>query len=118
MLDDVVRHGLHDLYWCYRFERSVSAYKSVKTNRKHSEVTLSKYECRLAFLTVREKVQTDDDNLYPPQRTLLEVHNQLLTTQRRPGFGRGTILIHHLRRLSHYILIYSFHMKSINFKSR
>ena len=57
MLDDVVRHGPHDLYWCYRFERSVSLYKSMKTNLKQSEVTYSHYEACLAFLSVRELKQ-------------------------------------------------------------
>ena len=66
MLDDVVRHGPHDLYWCYRFERSVLSYKSVKTNLKQSELTYSHYEARLAFLSIRELKQKDTDNLYPP----------------------------------------------------
>jgi hypothetical protein len=65
-LNDVLQHGPHDLYWCYRSERGVLAYKSVKTNLKQSEVTFSKYEVRLAFLIAREKAQYDDNNLYPP----------------------------------------------------
>ena len=93
MLDDVVRHGPHDLYWCYHFERSVSSYKSVKTNLKQSEVTYSHYEARLAFLSVRELKQKNTDNLYPLQRAMLEVHGHLLTEYDRPGVGRGTILL-------------------------
>ena len=93
MLDDVVRHGLHDFYWCYRFERSVSSYKSIKTNLKQSEVTYSHYEARLAFLSVRELKQKDIDNLCTPQRAMLEVHGHLLTEYHRPGVGRGTVLL-------------------------
>ena len=54
ILDDVVRHGSHDLYWCYRFEKNVSSYKSLKKNLKHSEVTYSHYEAHLVFLCIRE----------------------------------------------------------------
>ena len=93
MLDDVVRHGPHDLYWCYRFERSVSSYKRVKTNLKQSELTYFHYEARLAFLSIRELKQKDTDNLYPPQRAMLEVHGHLLTGYHRPGVGRGTTLL-------------------------
>lgn len=89
MLDDVLRHGPHDLYWCYRFERNVSSYKSVKTNLKQSEVTYSKYEARLAFRIAREMEAKDGDNLYPPQRAVLEAHKHLLTTTHRPGRETG-----------------------------
>jgi len=79
MLDDALRHGLHDLYWCYIFERSVSSYKSIKTNQKHSEITYSKYESHLAFTNVQERISQNKHHLYPPQRAILEIHKQLLT---------------------------------------
>lgn len=94
MVDDVVRHGPHDLYWCYSFERNVSSYKSVRTNLKQSEVTYAKYEGRLAFTSARERAQKDEDNLYPPQRSLLEVHKQLLTSNQRPWGRRGSVSNH------------------------
>lgn len=93
MLGDVLRHGPHDLYWCYRFERSVSSYKSIKSNQKHSEITYSKYESRLAFTSAREKIEKDKDNLYPPQRAVLDIHKQLLTKHHRPGGQGGISLI-------------------------
>lgn len=34
ILDDVCRHGMHDIYWCYGFERMVSSYVGVNTNKK------------------------------------------------------------------------------------
>jgi len=66
ILDNVVRHGPHDLYWCYRFERSVSSYKSIKTNQKLSKVTYCKYEARVAYRIGWESIAKENDNLYPP----------------------------------------------------
>lgn len=85
MLDDVVRHGPHDLYWCYRFERSVSSYKSIKTNQKLSEVTYCKYEARIAYRIARESIAKENDNLYPPQKAIQEIHEHLLTVNFCPG---------------------------------
>lgn len=80
MLDDVVRHGPHDLYWCYRFERSVSSYKSITTNQKSSEVTYCKYEVHLAFRSARGSLFEDNDNFYPPQQAVVGIHKQLMTS--------------------------------------
>ena len=85
MLDNVVRHGPHDLHWCYHFERSVSSYKSIKTNQKLSEVKYCKYEARVAYRTARDCTAKENDNLYPPQRAIEEIHKHLLTTNFRPG---------------------------------
>ena len=90
LLDDVIRHGPHDLYWCYWFERNVSSYKSIKTNQKWSEVTYCKYEARIAYKIARENIAQDNDNLYPPQRAVLEIHKQLLTFNFRPGLDKDT----------------------------
>ena len=94
MLDDVIQHGPHDLTWCYRFERNVKGYKSIKTNQKQSEITYSKYESRLAFTIAKEHIEKDKDNLYPTQRVVLEVHKNLLTMDHRPGDNRGIEIIH------------------------
>ena len=92
MLDDVVRHGPHELYWCYHFERRVSSYKNIKTNQKLSEVTYCKYEARSACRTAMESIAEDKNNFYPPQRAMLEIHKQLLTSNFRPGLGIGTLM--------------------------
>ena len=89
MLDDVVRHGPHDLYSCYRFEKSLSSYKSIKTNQKLSEVTYCKYEARVAYRIARERIAKEDDNLYPPQRDVEEIHKHLLTTNFCPSHQIG-----------------------------
>ncbi|MCO5608601.1 hypothetical protein L7F22_062814 [Adiantum nelumboides] len=41
MLDDVLRHGLHDRILCYIFERLVKAYSSIKTKNMEDEASLS-----------------------------------------------------------------------------
>jgi len=92
MLDDILRHP-HDLYWCYRFERNVSFYKSIKTNQKQSEVTYAKHESRLAFTSVQDMLTNDKDNFYPPEREVLEIHKQLLSRQHRPSGREGMTFI-------------------------
>ena len=89
MLDDVVRHGPHDLYWCYCLERSISSYKSIKTNQKLSKVRYCKYEARVAYRTTREWTAKENDNLYPPQRAIEEIHKYLLTTNFCHGHQTG-----------------------------
>jgi hypothetical protein len=34
LLDDIVRHGCHDVYWSYSFERQVATYMGISTNQK------------------------------------------------------------------------------------
>lgn len=64
--------------------------KNIKTNKKFNDITYCKYESRIAYRASRERIAKDNDNLYPPQRAVLEIHKQLLTSNFRPGHGIGT----------------------------
>ena len=36
----MIRHGCHDVFWCYPFEREVSNFVNIRSNQLNSEVTL------------------------------------------------------------------------------
>ena len=46
LLDDVVRHGCHDVFWCYPFKREVSKFMNIRSNQINSEVTYNEYFSR------------------------------------------------------------------------
>ena len=46
ILDNVVRRGCHDVFWCYPFERDVSNFVNIRSNQINSEITYSKYFSR------------------------------------------------------------------------
>jgi len=35
LMDDILRHGLQDVYWCYKFECKVNAYMRTSRNKNH-----------------------------------------------------------------------------------
>ena len=55
-------------------------------------MTYCKYEARIAYRIARENIAQDNDNLYPPQRAVLEIHKQLLTLNFCPGLDKGTYI--------------------------
>ncbi|MCO5605577.1 hypothetical protein L7F22_059760 [Adiantum nelumboides] len=46
LLDDILSHGLHDLYWCYMVERLVKAYSAIKTNSLNDEASFVQFHLR------------------------------------------------------------------------
>jgi hypothetical protein len=46
LVDDVERHGCHDIFWCYPFEREISRVVNISSNQKTSEVTYTDYYAR------------------------------------------------------------------------
>ena len=49
LLDDVLRHGCHNVYWCYAFERQVSTYMGITTNQKLNEISYINFFVRRSF---------------------------------------------------------------------
>ncbi|MCO5606008.1 hypothetical protein L7F22_060195 [Adiantum nelumboides] len=49
LLDDVMRLGLHDRYWCYIFERLVKIYSSIKTNNIQDEASFVQFYLALCM---------------------------------------------------------------------
>ncbi|MCO5604761.1 hypothetical protein L7F22_058931 [Adiantum nelumboides] len=77
LLDDVLRHGLHDRFWCYIFERLVKAYSSIKTNNLNNEASFVQFHLRSGFTRVFQALQKDLDGLLPRDRLIQELHASL-----------------------------------------
>ena len=77
ILDDVYRHGMHDVFWCYLFERLVSSYVGVNTNNRNNEVTYGRFYMRTHFTKVFSTMQEEMDGLMPHERLLMEVHGSI-----------------------------------------
>ena len=74
-------------------------------------MTYCKYEARIAYKITRENIAQDNDNLYPPQRAVLEIHKQLLTFNFHPGLDKGTsIYINTLSSCKIYYTLLVFHL--------
>ena len=85
ILDDVLRHGSHDIFWCFRHERKVSSYVNIKTNKKENELTYAAYHGRTRFSSLYKQKQIDLDMLLPPHRAIHLLHDHLMTSSRRHG---------------------------------
>ncbi|MCO5591017.1 hypothetical protein L7F22_044993 [Adiantum nelumboides] len=77
LLDDVMRHGLHDRYWCYIFERLVKIYSSIKTNNIQDEASFVQFYLRKFFTKVFLVVRSDSDGLLPEHRFLRTLHGSM-----------------------------------------
>lgn len=73
-MDDVYRHGMHDVFWCYSFERKVSKYVSISSNNQSNEISYTQYYRRRLFTTIFEHIERDKDGRMPFQRMLGEIH--------------------------------------------
>lgn len=80
IFEGIKRHGPHNIYWCYRFERMVSDYGRTRTNQKDQEVTYSFHFARRFFTKICSYIWEDDDGLFPHQRALGKVHESLRVT--------------------------------------
>lgn len=77
LLDDILRHGLHDRYWCYMFERLVKAYSKIKTNNINDEASFVQFYLRRFFTKVFQAIQCDKDGLLPTNRFFTELHSAI-----------------------------------------
>lgn len=78
IFEDIIRHGSHDVYWCYQFEREVSSYVNINTNNRDNETSYTLYFARTHFTNVFVTLQGDQDGYLPLTRSLIEVHKYLL----------------------------------------
>ncbi|MCO5559186.1 hypothetical protein L7F22_012781 [Adiantum nelumboides] len=81
MLDDVLRHGLHDRFWCYIFEHLVKAYSSIKTNNMEDEASFVKFYLRRFFTRAFQAIRSDTDGMLPMERFLKKLHCSLSLSQ-------------------------------------
>ncbi len=77
LVDDVERHGCHDIFWCCPFEREISRVVNISSNQKTSEVTYTSYYARQIFTKIHRAMQQDNDSLFLGGRALKEVHKYL-----------------------------------------
>ena len=49
LFEDIVRHGSHDVFWCYGFERDVTQYKKNTSNHKTNEIFYTSFYLRRCF---------------------------------------------------------------------
>jgi hypothetical protein len=77
LVDDVERHGYHDIFWCYPFEREIFKVVNISSNQKTSEVTYTGYYVRQIFTKIHRTMQPNNDSLFMGGRTLKEVHKYL-----------------------------------------
>jgi hypothetical protein len=83
LMDDVIRHGPHDVYWCYQFEREVSSYMQTakNTNSYLYDVTFTLYRARTLFTETMKRIDEDRDGLYPVARALTKLHGHMFKTK-------------------------------------
>ena len=84
-MDDVLRHRSHDIFWCFRHERKVSSYVNVKTNKKENEFTYAAYHVRTSYTFLYKQKQVDLNLLFPLQRAIHILHQNLMNSSHRHG---------------------------------
>lgn len=83
LLDDIVRHGCHDVYWSYSFERQVATYMGISTNQKLNEVSYINFFVHRSFTLAYSCLQEDHDGLLLHQKDL-HTHLQCSRDYYRP----------------------------------
>lgn len=78
IFDDIIRHGMHDVFWCYAFERMVSTYVNISSNNRNNEISYVKYHTHRLFTRVFDQMQRDRDGLLPTLRMLRDIHTCLI----------------------------------------
>ncbi|MCO5601221.1 hypothetical protein L7F22_055340 [Adiantum nelumboides] len=78
ILDDVLRHGNHDVIWCFLYERLVSTYVNIKSNNKESEISFTNFHRRRLLTWILAQIHKDKDDLLPHQRLYKELHLALI----------------------------------------
>ena len=78
ILDDILHFGPSELYWCYSYERLVSKFHKISTNKKEMEVSYIQYYSRENFTLVRKQLHIDGGGLSSQQRSMLSLHKQLI----------------------------------------
>ena len=74
LLEDIVRHGSHDIFCCYGFERDVAQYKKITSNHKTNEISYTSFYLRRCYTITHMNIKRDEDGLFPDSRGLLELH--------------------------------------------
>ena len=79
ILDDVIWHGCHNVFWYYPFEREMSNFVNIRSNQLNSEVFFSDFFARYWFTKMHKLIEVDGDDIFPESRALMDVHQYLQT---------------------------------------
>ena len=79
------RHGSHDIFWCFWHESKVSSYVTIKTNKKENELTYAAYHAKTSYSSLYKQKQVDLDLLFPPQRAIHILHQNLMNSSEMHG---------------------------------
>lgn len=74
LFEDIVRHELHDIFWCYGFERDVAQYKKIMMNQKANELSYTSFYLKSCFIIIHISIQEDQVGLLSVTRDPLVVH--------------------------------------------
>ncbi|MCO5602802.1 hypothetical protein L7F22_056941 [Adiantum nelumboides] len=78
IFEDIMRHGSHDCYWCFSFERSISGYLGIPTNNKSNEVSYTHFHSRLLFTRLWQQLNSEKDGEGACGRELKSLHSHLV----------------------------------------
>ncbi|MCO5597525.1 hypothetical protein L7F22_051603 [Adiantum nelumboides] len=81
ILDDIICHGNHDVFWCFIFERLVFTYVNIKSNNKENKISFTKYHKRRLLTWVLSYIFKDKDGLLPSQQLFAELHSSMMAPQ-------------------------------------
>ncbi|MCO5562446.1 hypothetical protein L7F22_016074 [Adiantum nelumboides] len=71
IFDDILRHGSHDCFWCFVFERCVSGYLGIPTNNKANEISYTNFHSRMLFTKLWRQLDKEKDGLFCIDRSLI-----------------------------------------------
>ena len=78
ILEDVVRFGHSDVFWCFPYEREVKKYNNIKTNPKNVEATFAQYSARTLFQKIQLCIAAEVDGMETTERALVGIHDALM----------------------------------------
>lgn len=61
------------------------SYVNIKTNKKENELTYAAYHARTSYTSLYKQKQVDLDLLFPPQRAIYILHQNLMNSSQRHG---------------------------------
>lgn len=77
ILEDILRFGHSDVYWCFPYEREVQRYQNIHSNDKHVEQTFIEFYSQRQFQNVETNVCAESDGVDMSERALIELHEYL-----------------------------------------
>ena len=81
LIEDILRFGPSEIYWCFLYECLVSNFHKIPTNGKEIEVTYIQYFSRQLFNKGQLQLQIDGHGLLGEERSIFFVHKHLIVPE-------------------------------------